>query len=148
MTSHPTDFDALITEVTAAAGRFGHREHVRLTWLAVRRFGVPAAIDLVSEGIQRTARNAGKPEKYHATLSRAWVELIGHHAAEDGGEEFTEFADRNPALLDKDLPTRFYRAETLAGETAKAAWVEPDLAPFPWQDGGRRQAPGEVAERP
>ena len=50
------DFDALIAEATAAAGRFGHREHVHLTWLAVRRGGVPAAVGLVSDGIQRTAR--------------------------------------------------------------------------------------------
>ena len=38
------DFDALMAEVTAAAERFGHREHVHLTWLAVRRVGVPAAV--------------------------------------------------------------------------------------------------------
>ncbi|MFI9331539.1 hypothetical protein ACIGZJ_28875 [Kitasatospora sp. NPDC052868] len=132
MTARPADFDALIAEVIATAGGFGHREHVRLTWLAIRRFGVPAATDLVSEGIQRTARKAGKPEKYHATLTQAWVELIGHHAAEHGEEDFTAFADRNPTLLDKDLPTRFYRPETLAGEAAKTGWVEPDLTPFPW----------------
>ena len=30
-------FDELFAEVTASGGRFGHREHVHLTWLAVRR---------------------------------------------------------------------------------------------------------------
>jgi hypothetical protein len=75
-------FEELMSEVMAAAGRFGHREHVRLTWLAVRRCGLPAAIGLVSDGIQRTARYAGAPQKYHATVSRAWVELVGHHALE------------------------------------------------------------------
>lgn len=28
-------FDALMAEVMAGTGRFGHREHVHLTWLAV-----------------------------------------------------------------------------------------------------------------
>ena len=62
----PPDFDALMAEVMAATERFGHREHLHLTWLAVRRVGVPAAVGLVSDGIQRTARYAGVPQKYRA----------------------------------------------------------------------------------
>ena len=134
-------FDALMAEVTAASGRFGHREHVHLTWLAVRRVGVPAAVGLVSDGIARTARYAGAPQKYHATVSRAWVELVGHHAAERGEDDFAAFADHHPALLDKRLLTRFYRPATLASPQARTGWVEPDLAPFPWQDAARRQPP-------
>jgi hypothetical protein len=127
-------FEKLMAEVMASARRFGHREHVHLTWLAVRRCGVPAAIDLVSDGIQRTTRYAGAPQKYHATVSRAWVELVGHHALDSGQADFTAFADRHPALLDKRLLIRFYRPATLATEQAKNGWVEPDLAPFPWHD--------------
>src|SRR6266513_2686134 len=93
-------FDALMAEVMAGAARFGQREHVHLTWLAVRRCGVPEAVGLVSDGIQRTARYAGAPQKYHATVSRAWVELVGHHTA-GGGDDFAEFAGRHPALLSK-----------------------------------------------
>ncbi|MEU9134088.1 hypothetical protein AB0D08_39485 [Kitasatospora sp. NPDC048540] len=138
MTTHSADFNALMAEVTAASGKFGHREHVHLTWLAVRRFGVPAAVDLVSDGIRRTARYAGVPQKYHATVSRAWVELVGHHAAGHGDDDFSAFADNHPALLDKRLLTRFYRPATLAGSPARTGWVEPDLAPFPWDETDRR----------
>jgi hypothetical protein len=127
-----------MTQVMTTAERFGHREHVQLTWLAVRGHGVPRAIDLISDGIQRTARYAGAPQKYHATVSRAWVELVGHHAAENHDEDFAAFAERNPALLDKRLLTRFYRSATLAGPQARGAWVPPDLTPFPWQDPDRR----------
>jgi len=140
-------FEELMAEVLASAGRFGHREHVHLTWLAARRCGVPAAIDLVSEGIQRTTRYAGAPQKYHVTVSRAWVELVGHHALESGdgdgdgdgggGGDFASFAERNPVLLDKRLLTRFYRPATLAAPQAKNGWVEPDLAPFPWRTAQR-----------
>ena len=127
-------FDELMAEVMAGASRFGHREHVQLTWLAVRRLGVPAAIDVVSDGIQRTARYAGAPQKYHTTVSRAWVELVGHHATEPGErDDFPSFVTRHPALLDKRLLTRFYRPATLAAPNAKRGWVAPDLAPFPWQ---------------
>jgi hypothetical protein len=126
-------FEVLMAEVMAGANRFGHREHVHLTWLAVRRCGVAAAIGLVSAGIQRTARYAGAPQKYHATISRAWVELVGYHACETGEEDFAAFAGHHRALLDKRLLTRFYRPATLASVQARASWAEPDLAPFPWQ---------------
>jgi hypothetical protein len=113
-----------------------------LTWLAVRRFGVPAAVGLVSDGIQRTARYAGAPCKYHPTVSRAWVELVGYHTAERRDDDFAAFAGHHPALLDKRLLTRFYRSATLAGPRARTGWVEPDLTPFPWQDVGRRHPGG------
>ncbi|MFC1401627.1 MULTISPECIES: hypothetical protein [Streptacidiphilus] len=152
MSDHPVgpesvdtpDFQTLMREVMADADRFGHRQHIRLTWLAVRRFGTSAAVELVSEGIRSTARYAGAPQKYNATVSRAWVELVAHHVLEtrtssgtsgapDTFDAFDAFAEHHTALLDKRLLTRFYRPATLAGTGARTGWVEPDLAPFPWQ---------------
>lgn len=143
MTPHQAaGFDALLAEVLAGSGgRFGHRQHVQLTWLAVRRYGMPAAIRLVSDGIRRTARYAGAPQKYHETISRAWVELVAHHAiGHPAGQEaafatfgtFGTFAAANPLLLDKRLLARFYRPATLAAPAARTGWVQPDRAPFPW----------------
>lgn len=140
-----TAFEELMTEVMATAERFGHREHVHLTWLAVRRYGVSAAVGLVSDGIQRTARYAGAPQKYHVTVSRAWVELVGHHAAEHGEDDFEAFADHHPALFNKRLLTRFYRPATLASQQAKTGWVEPDFAQFPCQDADLRHPRPEPA---
>jgi hypothetical protein len=122
----------MMAEVMTSADRFGHRQHVHLTWLAIRRCGVTDAVTLVSEGIQHTARYAGVPQKYNATVSRAWVELVGHHADHSQDAGFDAFAARHPALLDKRLLTRFYRPATLASDAARSGWVEPDLSPFPW----------------
>lgn len=123
-------FDGLMAEVMAASDRFGHRQHVELTWRAVRRFGTAAAITLVSDGIQRTARYAGAPQKYHATVSRAWVEIVGHHAT-SGDDDFDAFVSRHPELLDKRLLARHYRSSTLATAEARTGWVEPDLERLP-----------------
>jgi hypothetical protein len=125
------DFDELMTEVMAPADRFGHREHVRLTWLAVQRHGTAAAVELISEGIQKTARYAGAPQKYNATVSRAWVELTSHHMRELPGESFEQLIGRNPGLLDKKLLTRFYSSRVLASPAARTGWVEPDLSTLP-----------------
>jgi hypothetical protein len=149
MTDQPTGparaagraFDDLMAEVMAQADRFGHRQHIHLTWLAVRRYGTGAAIALVSDGIRRTAAYAGAPQKYHATVSRAWVELVGFHLSAGGDEDFDAFVDRYPALLDKRLLARHYRSSTLATAEARSGWVEPDLRPLL---GGRaRRDPGE-----
>ena len=128
-------FAALMAEGMAGADRFGHRQHLHLTWLAVRRYGTRAAIALVSDGIRRTARYAGAPQKYHATVSRAWVELVGRHVAAGADDDFDAFVDRCPALLDKRLLARHYRSSTLATVEARCGWVEPDLKPFPGTDG-------------
>jgi hypothetical protein len=69
---HPvTDevFDKLVGGVMATAPRFGHREHIHVTWHALRRDGATPAIDLVCDGIERTARDAGVPpcDPSHAT---------------------------------------------------------------------------------
>ncbi|MBO1417103.1 hypothetical protein, partial [Streptomyces sp. FH025] len=100
-----------------------------LTWLAVRRHGATAALDLVGEGIRRTATKAGAPQKFHVTMTRAWVALVARHAGD--AADFEEFAARHPELLDRDLLTRHYRPGTLADERARTTWVEPDLMPFP-----------------
>jgi hypothetical protein len=134
-------FEALMSAVLASANRFGHREHVHVTWLAVRTVGMPPAIKLISDGIQRTARYAGAPQKYNATVSRAWVELVGHHAVERQAVDFADFARLNDALFDTRLLTRFYRSSTLAGEQARQGWVEPDLEQFPWAAAQRRRRP-------
>jgi hypothetical protein len=125
-------FDDLMGEVMSTADRFGHREHVQLTWLAVRRCGTGGAVDLISDGIRRTARYAGVPQKYNATVSRAWVELTAYHMGEAPAESFAELLARNPGLLDKRLLTRFYSSRALASPNARTGWVEPDVKPFPF----------------
>jgi hypothetical protein len=124
-------FDELMAEATAGAAGFGHREHLHLTWLAVRRLGVAAATDLVSDGIRETARYAGAPQKYHVTMSRAWVEMVAFHVAEADAPTFDEFAAHHRALLDKRLLSRFYSSAVLAGPAARTRWVEPDRSPMP-----------------
>jgi hypothetical protein len=124
---------AILDEVVGPDGAFRHRQHVNLTFLAVRRHGMPAAVDKVSGWIRQIATYERHPQKYHHTVSRAWVELIAHHVdADPGCAEFDRFAERHAALLDKRLLARHYRSVTLASPQARRGWVEPDELPFPW----------------
>ena len=129
-TSQP--FDRLMAQAAPPGTRFGHRQHVHLTWLAVRGYGRTQARLLIEDGIRRTARYQGVPQKFNATISRAWVEAIAYHFAAMPDATFDEFIAAYPALLDKRLLTHHYRATTLASPAARSGWVPPDLAPFPW----------------
>ena len=117
-------FDVLLDQVLSDAPRFGHREHVHLTWLAVRAHGVAGATELVSDGIQRMA-----PQQHHRTITQAWVELVGFHVADEA--DFDTFLSHHPALLDKRLLLRFYQSATLASTAARHGWIGPDKEPFP-----------------
>jgi hypothetical protein len=127
---NPT-FESLFARVTATSEGFGHREHVHLTWLAVHACGTDSACTLVSEGLRKVTRYARMPQKYHETISRAWVLLIAHHVIAHPTDDFARFLEGNQVLLDKRLLSRFYRSSTLAGAPARTSWVEPDLAPLP-----------------
>jgi hypothetical protein len=132
---HPAELAELLAQVVPAGRGFGHRQHVHLAFLAVRRHGTAAAADLICDWIRHVTAYQRAPQKYNATMTRAWTEIVGHHAAaEPAGGGFEEFAARHPALLDKRLLTRHYRPAVLASAAARAGWVEPDLAPFPGRD--------------
>jgi len=129
---------AVLPGITGPGGQFRHRQHIKLAYYAVRRYGMPAAIGKICDWIRHLAAYEQAPQKYHYTVSRAWVELVAHHVATDPGwadpgwADFDAFANRNPALLDKRLLSRHYRSSTLAATPARRGWVEPDLLPFPW----------------
>ena len=124
---------ALLTEITGQDGRFRHREHINLAFVAVRRYGMPEAVTTICDWIQHIAVYARAPQKYHYTVSRAWVEIVAHHVETDPDcAEFGTFVARHQVLLDKRLLSRHYRSSTLAAPAARHGWVEPDLLPFPW----------------
>jgi hypothetical protein len=138
---------AILDDIVGPDGAFRHRQHVNLTFLAVRRHGMPRAIDKVSEWIRQIAVYEQHPQKYHHTVSRAWVEMIAHHIhAEPACVEFDRFAQRHPALLDKRLLGRHYRSATLASPDARHGWIEPDAMAFPWTIGAENsgEQPGQI----
>ena len=129
----PAELSALLREIVPPGGRFGHRQHIHLAYLTVRRYGPQEAASRISGWIRHIAAYQRAPQKYNATMTMAWTLLVGHHVAGDpSARGFDEFAARNPALLDKRLLSRHYRSATLASTAARAGWVEPDLASFPW----------------
>ncbi len=129
----PGELAELLAEIVPPGGGFGHRQHVHLAFLTVRAHGAEAARAKIGSWIRHIAAYERAPQKYNATMTLAWTEIVGHHVAADPTvADFGEFAGRYPALLDKRMLRRHYSSAVLASAAARGGWVEPDLAPFPW----------------
>ena len=129
----PAELTAILAEIVSPGGAFRHREHVHLAYIAVQRYGPAGAADAVAGWIRHLAAYRRAPQKFHVTVTRAWVEIVAHHmAAGPAAPDFPTFADRHPPLLDKRLLTKHYSSRALASPAARTGWLEPDLAPFPW----------------
>ena len=136
----PAELTEILEEIApgggpgSGPGAFRHRQHVHLAFIAIRRYGPERAAEQVGSWIRCLTAHA--PQKYHATITRAWTEIVAHHVAADPSvADFDAFAERHPALLDKRLLTRHYTSAALASPQARADWVEPDLAAFGWLSG-------------
>ncbi len=118
-------------DLLGPSGEFGHREHIRLAWRELREHDRPVALDRIETSIRHVAAAHGAPDKYHRTITEAWVAFVAHHLEEAPAADFDEFLAHFPALLDTGLLTRHYSRELLAGPAAREGSVAPDLRPLP-----------------
>lgn len=110
---------------------FDHVAHVRVAWVYLRETAsLNAALSRMRQGIHRFAAAAGKPEKYHETITVLWMRLLTDVKASGASGELSEVLRGHPELADKDLPLRYYSRERLFSDEARAAWVEPDRRPL------------------
>ena len=61
--------------------QFHHRDHLRLAWALIRLTGEEQATTRITSGIRYFATMHGQAEKYHETMTRFWVRIVGHAVA-------------------------------------------------------------------
>jgi hypothetical protein len=111
---------------------FRHADHIRLAWIYVRRYGVMRAEQKIAFSIRSFAASLGHPEKYHDTITRAWLRLVGTASRQTPRiENFDRFIAAHAWLLEQDSLAAFYSRELLASEAARNRWREPDLQALP-----------------
>jgi hypothetical protein len=126
------EFLRLFHDSNLPGDEFRHRGHLRLAWLVLSRHSRIDAESIIAREIQLFAVAKGASNRYHDTLTRFWVRLVGH-AMEYAPEarSIEDILARAPFLLDKNLPYRHWRTETFNSDRARAGWVEPDLVTLP-----------------
>ena len=122
--------DELIDGFEAASlTTFPHADHVRLTILYLARHGRQETERRLFEGLRRFAAAKGVPDKFHVTMTIAWLDLVedarqrNPHAADPGA-----LVAACPELLNRDALLRFYTSERLMSDDARRRWMPPDRA--------------------
>jgi len=110
---------------------FHHASHLHVAWLYLAESSsVQQAGNKMRETLRRFAAAAGKPQKYHETITLFWVHLLARAQAISCGESLEEVVYAHPQLLEKNFPLAYYSAERLFSHEARASWMEPDLKPL------------------
>jgi hypothetical protein len=109
-----------------------HWGHLRLAWLVLKSHSQEEAEEIIAREIRRFAKSQGAVGKYHETLTRFWVRIVGHGIANDSDEnDVDELIERFPFLLEKDLPYRHWSKEIFNSTGSRSHWIPPDLRPVP-----------------
>ena len=123
-------FLASLEACTLPEAEFGHAGHVRAAFLYLRRLPFAEAVGCMSRALRRFATALGKGDRYHETITIAFMALVAERLADEGGEpEWPGFAGRHPDLMRKDALLAWYSADTLASERARRTFVLPRFAP-------------------
>lgn len=126
------DFLRAFEALSFPADQFHHREHIRVAWLYLKSSDATRAAERMCAGILRFANHHGATQKYHHTLTLAWMRLVAAALVETPeSHNFTQFLAEHLELGDKDLLKRYYSTELLQTNAAREGWVEPDLQPLP-----------------
>ncbi len=126
------DFLRAFEDLSLPVGVFHHREHVRVAWLYLKSSDATRAAEQMAAGIRRFASHQGATQKYHHTLTQAWMRLVAAAMVETPeGYTFDQFLAAHPELHDKDALAKYYSSELLQTAAARERWVEPDLQPLP-----------------
>jgi hypothetical protein len=114
---------------TLDGAHFHHRDHVKVAWIYLRGNSVLEALGRFAAGLQRFATANGKANRYHETITWAFVFLI-HERMERNGyiANWPSFVEANPDLFDwkNNILKSYYQDETLSSERARRMFVLPD----------------------
>lgn len=102
---------------------FSHREHVRAAYLYLERLPFGAAIDRMRTTLQRYTASLGCSDRYHETLTVAFMCLVNAHRQRGTSSDWPAFARLNPELFDSSLLRQYYEPATLASSLARTTFV-------------------------
>jgi len=113
-----------------AESEFGHAAHVRAAYLYLQEADFAGALERISRAIRNYATHLGKPDRYHETITVAYVALVQQHICERGnGGGWVAFARDNSELFQRGLLRQFYSQAQLESEMARRVFLLPRSAP-------------------
>jgi hypothetical protein len=107
---------------------FRHKDHVRVAWLFLQRYGMPAVLEEFSSALRRFADAKGATMLYHETITWGYLLLIHERQARSAAADWLTFAAANADLLSwkPSVLDSLYTPETLWSDLARRTFVMPD----------------------
>lgn len=126
--SSPEAIVARLENLEHGPGEFRHADHVEAAWCYLTLFGLPEAIARYSRALRAFAAAAGHPEKYHETITWAYMLLVNERMGAGGEETWSAFRERNPDLFvwPGGALARYYTSERLSSDAARRRFLLPD----------------------
>src|SRR5260370_6497296 len=122
------EFLRAFEDLSFPADLFHHREHIQVAWLYLKSTDASRAAERMSERIRRFANHHGATQKYHHTLTLAWMRLAAAALVETPeGYTFDPFLIAHAQLKDPNLPAKYSSQARLRNAAAPEASLEPDL---------------------
>ena len=123
-------FLAALEDCVLPETEFSHRGHVRAAYLYLRRSDFAEALVCLRRTIRNYAQHLGQPERYHETITVAYLALIQQHICERGdGGGWPAFERDNPELFRPGLLLEFYPQQQLDTALARKVFLLPQAPP-------------------
>jgi hypothetical protein len=118
---------------TLPRAHFDHRGHLRAAWLYLERHPLPEAAARCAATIRAYAIGQGDHEKFHHTLTLAFMHIVAERRHAHPAADFDTFLAAAPELLTgaRALIARHYSPARLRTPEARHGFVPPDRAPLP-----------------
>jgi hypothetical protein len=108
---------------------FHHSDHVRLGFAYLRQYPILEALEKFPAVLRQFAKQHGRPNLYHQTITWAYLFLIHERIARaTHPQTWDEFAHANPDLMNwkSGILKKYYADETLQSDLAKRVFIFPD----------------------
>jgi hypothetical protein len=120
------EFLRALEECALPPSEFGHFSHVRAAYLYLQADEFATALARMRRAIRNYARHLGKEDRYHETMTVAYLALIQQHIAERGDVGCWEtFVRDNTELLRPGLLLEYYPESQLNSELARRVFLLP-----------------------
>ena len=122
------------------AAEFNHEAHLRLAYVHLAQHPAEVAVAQVAQDLQGLLAAAGAPpDKFHVTLTRAWVYAVWHFMQRlPDCECAADFIAASAVLQDAAIMETHFSHERLFSPAARTSIVQPDRDPIPGYAAGAR----------
>ncbi|RXZ44205.1 hypothetical protein [Crenobacter cavernae] len=114
---------------------FNHQAHLLAAWAYCRRYPGREAAARCAYSLSRYAMAMGVADKYHHTLTMAILAILYSRVVDhpELRDDWDAFCAACPDIVDdaRGVVLAYYSEERLDNDSARRAFVEPDIQPLP-----------------